>query len=384
VLGGPFCTQILGDHGADVIKIEPPQGDETRAWGPPFRGSTASYFIGINRNKRDLALDLSRSEGRSVLLRLLGRADVLVENFKPGTLERWQMGYDVLGKAFPRLIHCRISGFGSDGPLGGYPGYDAVVQAMSGLMSINGQPDGPPTRIGTPVVDLGTGLNATIAILLALAERHRSGRGQFVEATLFDTGLAFLHPYSANWFLSQVAPRRTGNTHPNVSPYDQFSTKTKPIFVAIGNDRQFARFCAEIGRQALATDARFRTNADRARNRGALREALAEALAEVDGEALAISLLSKGVPCGPVLDVPDAIEHPHARHREMVVEAGEYRAIGDPIKLSRTPARLRLPPPEFGSSNREILAEVGYTSDEIDALIESGIVLTELKTTGSW
>ena len=375
VLGGPLCTQMLGDHGADVIKIEPPQGDETRGWGPPFRGDTASYFIGVNRNKRAAAIDLSRPEGREVLLRLLKTADVLVENFKTGTLERWGIGYEqVLRDRFPRLIHCRISGFGADGPLGGRPGYDAVVQAMGGLMSINGEPDGAPLRVGTPVVDLGSALNATIAILLALQERNRSGRGQFVEATLYDAAITLLYPYTANWLLSHQPPKRTGNAHPNVSPYDQFRTKTKRIFLGVGNDRQFSRLCEEIGRPDLRDNPLFRRNADRLTNRAALRRELEAALADLDGEAVALRLLEKGIPCGPVLEVPDVLQHPHTQHRQMVTSLGDYSGIGNPVKLSRTPATVRRPPPDFGSANHEILAEAGYSPGEIDALIASGVV----------
>jgi len=375
VLGGPLCTQMLGDHGADVIKIEPPQGDETRGWGPPFRGDTASYFIGVNRNKRAAAIDLSKPEGREVLLRLLKTADVLVENFKTGTLERWGIGYEqVLRDRFPRLIHCRISGFGADGPLGGRPGYDAVVQAMGGLMSINGEPDGAPLRVGTPVVDLGSALNATIAILLALQERNRSGRGQFVEATLYDAAITLLYPYTANWLLSHQPPKRTGNAHPNVSPYDQFRTKTKRIFLGVGNDRQFSRLCEEIGRPDLRDNPLFRRNADRLTNRAALRRELEAALADLDGEAVALRLLEKGIPCGPVLEVPDVLQHPHTQHRQMVTSLGDYSGIGNPVKLSRTPATVRRPPPDFGSANHEILAEAGYSPGEIDALIASGVV----------
>ncbi len=375
VLGGPYCTQMLGDHGADVIKIEPPQGDETRGWGPPFLGDAASYYIGINRNKRGMALDLSRPEAREVLFRLLAGADVMIENFKTGTLERWGMGYDaVLKERFPRLIHCRVSGFGADGPLGGYPGYDAAIQGMSGLMSLNGEAEGDPLRVGVPVVDIATGLKATIAILLALQERARSGQGQFVEATLYDSAVALLHPYAANWFLSQKPPKRTGNAHPNVAPYDQFRTKTKRIFLAIGNNRQFARFCAEIGRPELAEDARFRNNADRVTNRAALRRELEAGLAALDGEALTTRLLDRGVPCGTVLDLPDVLAHPHTRHRKMIYESGEYRAVGNPVKLSRTPASLRRTPPRFGAANREVLAEAGYSATEIDALIKAGVV----------
>jgi crotonobetainyl-CoA:carnitine CoA-transferase CaiB-like acyl-CoA transferase len=376
VLGGPYCTQMLGDHGADVVKIEPPQGDETRGWGPPFRGDAASYFIGVNRNKRGVALDLSHEKGREALFRLLEHADVLIENFKTGTLEKWGIGYEQALKArFPRLIHCRVSGFGADGPLGGYPGYDAVIQGMAGLMSVNGEPEGAPVRVGVPVVDLATGMNATIAILMALIERARSGKGQFVEASLYDSAVALQHPHMANFFLSGKPPQRTGNAHPNIAPYDQFRTKTKRIFVGIGNDRQFQRFLDEIGRSELKKDPRFLTNADRVRNRDALRAELECALARIDGAALAEKLLGQGVPCGPVLDVPDVIEHPHTKHREMVVELGAYRGTGTPVKLSRTPGRVRSAPPAFGSSTRAVLAEAGYSPAEIEALIAEGIAL---------
>jgi formyl-CoA transferase len=375
VLGGPYCTQILGDHGADVIKVEPPQGDETRGWGPPFKGDAASYFIGVNRNKRGLVLDLAHPQGQQVLLALLETADVLVENFKTGTLEKWGLGYEqTLARRFPRLIHCRVSGFGADGPLGGNPGYDAVVQAMAGLMSINGEPDQTPLRIGTPVVDLGTGLYAAIGILMALAERARSGRGQFLETTLYDSAIALLHPHSANWFLSGKTPQRTGNAHPNITPYDVFPTRTKAIFVAIGNDRQFTRLVTMLERPALAQDARFRSNKDRNENRATLRVILEELLADIDGAAFAEQLLAEGVPCGPVRDVPDALTHAHTRHRDMVMEADGYRGTGTPIKFSRTPGSLRHLPPALGEASRAVLAEAGIGRDEIERLIADGVV----------
>jgi crotonobetainyl-CoA:carnitine CoA-transferase CaiB-like acyl-CoA transferase len=380
VLGGPYCTQMLGDHGAEIIKVEPPQGDETRTWGPPFHGDAASYFIGVNRNKRGIVLDLSKPQGREVLFRLLDGADVLIENFKTGTLEKWGMGYeDVLKARFPHLIHCRVSGFGADGPLGGYPGYDAVVQGMAGLMSVNGEPDGAPVRVGVPVVDLATGMNATIAILMAVIERTRSGKGQFVEATLYDSAIALLHPHLANFFLNGKPPVRTGNAHSNVSPYDQFRTGTKRIFLGIGNDRQFARLCAEIGHPELATDPRFKSNGDRVTNRAALRVVLEAALATVDGEALTTKLLEQGVPAGPVLEVPDVAAHPHTRHRLMVVEKDGYRGTGNPIKLSRTPASVRRLPPQFGAATREVLGEAGYSASEIEALIAAGVAIAETR-----
>lgn len=377
VLGGPYGTMTLGDHGAEVIKIEPPQGDETRGWGPPFKDGTASYFIGVNRNKRALALDLTRPEGREVLLRLLKDADVLVENFKTGTMEKWGLGYDeVLSKQFPRLIHCRVSGFGADGPLGGFPGYDAVVQAMSGMMSINGTPESGATRLGIPMVDLATGLNAVIAILMAVIERQRSGKGQFCDVTLYDTAVGLLHPQAANFFLSGKTPGRVGNAHPNISPYDKFKTSTGEVFLGIGNDRQFQRLCQLIGRPELPGDARFRTMADRNVNRAALTSELETALSTRDGKVLCDTLLAEGVPAGQVLDIPAVMAHPHTVHRKMTVEGeGGYRAFGAPIKLSRSKSGVRSVPKKFGADNRAILAEAGYSTAEIDKLVSSGIVL---------
>jgi len=304
VLGGPYCTMVLSDHGADVIKIEPPQGDEVRDWGPPFHDGDASYFIGVNRNKRALALDLGKAEGKAVLLRLLRDADVLIENFKPGSMEKWGLGYhEVLSKQFPRLIHCRISGFGADGPLGGLPGYDAILQAMTGLMSVNGDATTGPMRLGTAMVDMGTGLYAAIGILMALQDRARSERGQYVDMTLYDCGMALLHPQAANFFLNGKRPVGTGNPHPNLVPYDKYPTRTCEIFIASGNNGQFRKLCELVGRPELADDPRFANNGARNENRVALTLALAAAFAEEDGNELALKLIRNGVPAGPVLPV---------------------------------------------------------------------------------
>jgi crotonobetainyl-CoA:carnitine CoA-transferase CaiB-like acyl-CoA transferase len=379
VLGGPYCTQMLGDHGADVIKLEPPGGDETRSWGPPFRveDGAASYFVGVNRNKQNIALDLTKPRGREVLLRLLADADVLVENFKTGTLERWGLGYDTLKERFPRLIHCRVSGFGADGPLGGRVGYDAVIQGMAGLMSVNGDVGGDPLRIGIPLVDLSTGLNAMIGILLALIERGRSGKGQFVEAALFDCAVALLHPHLANFFLSGKKPVRSGNAHPNVAPYDCFETKTVSIFLGVGNDGQFAKFARLVGHPEWLEDPRFATNALRGQNRPALRAAIARVLAELDGSAIADTLLDAGVPCGPVLELDAVVEHPQTRHRQMVVEQDGYRGFGTPVKLSRTPGAVRSVPQSFGAATRRVLAAAGYSEADIEALVADKVAFTE-------
>jgi crotonobetainyl-CoA:carnitine CoA-transferase CaiB-like acyl-CoA transferase len=367
VLGGPFCTQLLGDHGATVVKIEPPQGDETRGWGPPFLGDTASYFLGVNRNKHGAVLDLSGPEGRGVLLALLEDADVLVENFKPGTLERWDIGYEeCLARRFPALVHCRVSGFGAEGPMGGMPGYDAVAQAMCGLMSVNGERGAQPLRMGVPVVDIVTGMNAAIGILLALQERAVSGRGQFVEATLYDSALSLMHPHVPNYFLSGRVAGRSGNAHPNICPYDSFPTRTCPIFLAVGNDQQFARLCDTLDIAELASDARFAGNASRLAHADALREALEARLVQRDGSELAAELMARGVPCGPVLDVAAALAHPHARARQREVRVGEYRGIASPVSLSRTPASYRLAPPTFGQDNGEVLALTKTSSNSIN------------------
>ncbi|WP_428249578.1 CaiB/BaiF CoA transferase family protein [Ferrovibrio sp.] len=360
VLGGPYCTQILADHGARVIKVEPPQGDETRAWGPPFSQGTSAYFQAINRNKTGIVLDLAEPVQRGVLLDLLEDADVLVENFKSGTLEKWGIGYhDSLAQRFPRLVHCSVSGFGHSGPMGGQAGYDAAVQALSGLMSVNGEKDAPPLRVGVPIVDMVTGLNATIGILLALQERERSGLGQYVDIALFDCAVSLLHPHMANFLASGKAPVRSGNAHPNITPYDVFPSASGPIFLAVGNDGQFRKLCDYLGRPDLAVNPDYATNQQRSSNRDRLCAELEALLAVQDGAGLCRALMAIGVPCAPVLAVPDVVEHPHTKHREMLIAIGEYRGTASPLKLSRTPAQYRLAPPRFGEHTGIILDALG-------------------------
>ena len=350
VLAGPYCTQILADHGADVLKIEPPVGDETRGWGPPFDADgTASYFMGLNRNKRGTTMDLTQPAAREALLAMVAQADVLVENFKTGTMEKWGLGPEVLTARFPQLVYARVTGFGADGPMGGLPGYDAAIQALVGLMSVNGEPDargGEPLRVGLPVVDMVTGLNATLGILMALQERSRSGKGQYLEVALYDAGLSLLHPHAANHLLDGRIPGRTGNAHPNICPYDTFVTGTEKIFLAVGNDKQFATLCRVIGAGDLPGDERFKTNALRSVNRVVLKERLEAALAAFECKPLAERLVREGVPCAPIVDVAQALADPHTQHRGMVVQIDGYRGVASPIKLSRTPASYRRAPPK--------------------------------------
>ncbi|AUL47009.1 carnitine dehydratase [Bordetella trematum] len=369
VLGGPFCGQILADHGADVIKIEPPMGDETRGWGPPFAGDAASYFIGVNRNKRDVSIDMTQQAGQELLLRMLEGADVFLENFKIGTLEKWGLSSEMLREKFPRLIHCRVSGFGADGPYGSQPGYDAAVQAMTGLMSVNGEEGGKPLRMGVPIIDLVTGMNAVIGILLALQERAKSGKGQFVEATLYDSGVSMLHPQLPNFYLNGKVPQRSGNRHPNICPYDAFETRTVPLFLAVGNNRQFVTMCKVLGRPEMGEDPRFATNALRNQHRDELRDELVALLGERDGVQVSKELVAAGVPCGPVRTIDQVVEDPHTHHRGMVVDIDDYRGTGAPVKLSRTPASYRSRPPSFAQHTDEVLAELGINPEDYAAVL---------------
>jgi crotonobetainyl-CoA:carnitine CoA-transferase CaiB-like acyl-CoA transferase len=374
VLAGPYAAQILGDHGAEVVKVESFDGDDTRGFGPPFVDGVAPYFLGLNRNKQDLALDLSTPQGIDVLFALLEQADVFIENFKMSTWRKWGFDdLDAITRRFPRLVHCRVSGFGEDGEFGGLPGYDAALQAMSGMMSVNGEPAADATRVGMPIVDTSTGMHAAMGILLALLERQRSGQGQRLEVTLYDSALSMLHPHVANVLYGGRAAR-TGNGHPNIVPYDLFPTGTVPLFIAVGNDRQFTTLCAELGAPALATDPRYASNGKRVEHREPLRAALVELLASHDGVQLFDRLMAVGVPCAPVLTVEQALALEHTATRAMKVELGDYRGAGIPAKLSRTPGSVRLPPPRIGEHSGEVLGRFGFTPERIAQLFATRIV----------
>ena len=369
VLAGPLCTQYLGDHGAEIIKIEPPQGDETRDWGPISEEGSA-YYNGINRNKLHASLNLSSKEGRDVLLRLLDISDVLIDNFKSGTLERWGIGYEqTLRQRFPRLIYCQITGFGDDGPLGGLPGYDSVVQAMAGCMSVNGEANGGPMRVGMSLVDIGTALNAVAGIMMAVFERTGSGKGQKVDVALYDCAMVYLHPHAAGLLQAGVVPGRTGNAHPSIAPYEMFETRTGPLFLGIGNDSQFARLCQHLGRPDLISKAEFHTNVARVAHRQELRAILVPLLLSHDSSELSGDLLAYGVPAAEVLTVGEVLAAPHTVHREMVVERPGYTAVGIPLKLSRTPGSIRSLPKKLGTDTRAVCTLAGLKESDIDALL---------------
>jgi crotonobetainyl-CoA:carnitine CoA-transferase CaiB-like acyl-CoA transferase len=379
-LSGPFATMILGDLGADVIKVEDTwHGDDTRRWGPPFQGDDAAYFLSINRNKRGLSVNLKTPEGRQIARELAGRADILMENFRPGTAARLGLGYEELSRQNPALIYASISGYGQTGPNAGLPGYDAVAQAVSGMMSVTGEAGGEPVRSGTSLADVGAGMWALIGILAALHARHATGHGQLIDISLLDGQVAWLTYVAGKYFATGVTPGRYGSAHESLAPYQVFPTADDPLMVAVGSDGLWQRFTAATGLDELTDDPRYATNPDRVRNRDTLIPRITEALAARGCAEWTGRLNAAGVPAGPVNTVPAALGQPQVAAREMVVEvehpvAGMLRMLGTPLKLSAQPASIRRPPPVLGQHTDEILAESGYSAERIAELREAGVI----------
>ena len=370
-LAGPYCTMMLGDLGADVIKVERPgRGDDSRAWGPPFVGGESAYFVCANRNKRSVTLDLGSEMGRDAIRRLAGVADVVVENYRTGSLEKLGLGYDDLSAINPQLIWASITGYGPTGPAAGRPGYDFMVQAEGGLMSLNGPPEGEPYRVGVPIVDITAGMFAAYAVLAALRSRELTGKGQRIDLSLLETQLAWLANVGSNWLVGGEVPRRLGNAHPNIAPYAAFRARDRHLALAAANQEQWATLCAAIGRQGLRDDPRFRTNADRMANLDELTEELNAALADREAAEWIALLTEVGLPCAPINTVPEAFGLPQVNAREMVLQvahptAGEIRLAGFPYKFSATPAAVHRPPPLLGEHNQEVLIDLlGFSPDQ--------------------
>ncbi|WP_172200770.1 CaiB/BaiF CoA-transferase family protein [Niveibacterium sp. COAC-50] len=387
VLAGPWATQLLGDLGAEVIKIERPgRGDDTRSYGPPWAKDEAgedtdvsAYYLCANRNKESITVDFTRAEGQALLRELAAQSDVLVENFKVGTLARYGLDYETLAAINPRLIYCSITGFGQDGPYAERSGYDFLIQGMGGLMSITGAPDGTPTKVGVALADVMTGLYASNAILAALAWRERSGEGQHIDLGMLDVQVAALANQALNYLSSGRAPARVGNAHPNIVPYDACPTADGHMILAIGNDAQFARFCIEARTDWLG-DARFGSNAARVRHRDVLVPLIHDVTRTRTTAEWIAALEAAGVPCGPINTIPQVFDDPQVRHRGMRIEmahpsAGKVALVGSPIRMSKTPPTYRRAPPNLGSDTRDLLARLlGKERPQLDALHEQGVI----------
>ncbi len=380
VLSGPYCTMALGDLGARVIKLEHPgRGDDTRRWGPPFLGDESAYFLSVNRNKESVAIDFKSPGGREVVERLLATADVVVENFRPGTLDALGLDAASVRARYPKIVYCSISGYGQTGPRREEPGYDAVMQAEGGLMSITGEADGPPYRLGVAIVDIVSGMFAAQGVLAALVARGRTGEGQVVDIGMFDATTALLTYQAGNYFTTGESPGRLGNRHPTIAPYETFATMDGDLALAVGNDALWQTFCRVAELPDLAADSRFETNALRLANYDALRPRLAAVFATKPRAVWAALLLEAGVPCGAVRSVDEVFRDPQTAAREMMLSVphatlGSVKVTGVPVKLSGTPGSVRTGPPTLGQHTAAVLTELGYDAAAIDALYTSGAV----------
>ena len=380
VLSGPYCTMLAADMGARVIKIEHPKGgDDTRAWGPPFLGGESAYYLSINRNKESVAVDFKTADGRALLDRLIAKTDVLVENFRPGTLDRHGLGFAELSARHPALIYVSISGFGQNGPRRDEAGYDAIAQAEGGLMSITGLPEGPPVRLGVAVADIVSGMFAFQGLLLALLARGRTQRGQLVDVSLLDSVAALLTYQASRYFASGEVPARTGNRHMTIAPYDTYETADGVLVLAVGNDLQWRRLCGALGLGNLGQDDRFRTNAGRVTHYQELLPVLGDAFSSRKLGPLVDLLRREGVPCGGVRSVAEVLADPQIAARAMVETVahsllGPVRVLGVPTKLMDTPGSVRTPPPLLGQHTRAVMTEFGFSQQEIDRLERSGAI----------
>jgi crotonobetainyl-CoA:carnitine CoA-transferase CaiB-like acyl-CoA transferase len=383
ILSGPVCTMMLADMGAQVIKVEPPPwGDDSRKWGPPFVGGISTYFHSINRNKKSLGLNLQSEAGRQILWKLIDRADILIENFKPGVLDRLGFGYDVVSKRRPEIVYCSISGFGQTGPYRSRPGYDVVAQGESGLMDLTGFPDGPPAKVGTSISDIVTGLYAMQGILLALLARVRSHKGQWVDVSLLDSTVATLTYQAQSYFTTGRSPERLGTRHPSIVPYECFRVRDGFVNIGVTNQKQWVSFCTELEISELIEDPRFSTTDSRLIHYGELKPILDRTLGEFTRSEVLRKMAKATIPAGPVNTVAEILEDPQIDAREMIKllthpQYGPIRVLGLPVKLSETPGIVEGPPPVFGEHNRSVLTMLGYVENAIADLEKDGTLVSQ-------
>jgi formyl-CoA transferase len=387
-LAGPYCTMMLGDLGADVIKVErPDSGDESRGWGPPFVGAPygpypgeSAYFFAANRNKRSITVNIQSAEGQEIIRKLAGLSDVLIENYRTGDLDKLGLGYSTLHSLYPKLIYCSISGYGRTGPFADRPGYDVVLQAEGGMMSITGPVDGPPSRVGIPIIDITSGMFASTAILAALHARDISGEGQLVDVSLLDAHIALLANVASNYLIGGEPPRRLGNAHPNVAPYETFSARDGWFILGAANEKQWGLLCDMLGRADLKTDIRFASNGLRVANRLVLVDELNKIFSQKNVNDWLANLMQAGLPCGPINSIPQVFAHPQAQARDMTLKsdhptAGTVRMTGFPYKLSETPAEIHRPPPLLGQHNEEVLTSLlNYSPEDVASLRKKGAI----------
>jgi len=383
VLAGPTCTQMLGDLGAEVIKIERPEaGDDTRGFAPPFWPETkeSAYFIGVNRNKKSVTVDIAKPEGQALILKLLESCDILAENFKVGALAKYGLGYEQLKAKFPRLIYCSITGFGQTGPYAPRPGYDALIQAMGGIMSLTGEPNGSPQKAGVPVADLFAGLYGCIGILAALNHRNATGEGQQIDIGMLDTHVAWLANQGMNYLSTGENPPRLGNQHPNISPYQEYPTKDGYLILAVGNDPTFERFCKNFGQEHLLSDERFATNPKRVANRDLVTQTLTPLMKTKTTAEWVAALEALKIGCGPINTLKDVFADPHVQARNMTLEmdhgsGATVKVIANPVKLSATPPTYRSAPPVLGEHTDAVLSGIlGMSAVEIETLRAKGVL----------
>ncbi len=380
ILSGPVCTMLLADMGAQIVKVEPPPlGDDSRQWGPPFIGGISTYFLSINRNKKSLGLNLKTEDGRRILWKLIERADVLIENFRPGVLEKLGFGYEAVAKANPRTVYCSISGFGHTGPYRDRPGYDVIAQGESGMMDLTGYPDGPPAKLGASLADIVAGLYACNGICLALLARHKTGKGQHVDVSLLDGMVSTLTYHALIYLSTGRSPKRAGTRHPSIVPYESFQAKDGFVNIAVTNQKQWENFCQVFGFPEIAGDARFETMKGRLANYAELRPMIERVVSRMSRAEVIAVISEVGIPAGPINTVGEILEDPHIHAREMVLELthpeyGPLKVLGIPIKLSDTPGVVENAPPKFGEHNEEVLSLLGYGEKETARLESNGTI----------